>query len=132
MAVRGVELPSFTVLTRDPFLAALIDLISEPNGSTTADHACTTTREWWDEHGSGPTCDELFLAMFTPDDWSAVIDDPSRTALDRAAQIALLRAWLIHYWARLGAIAYVAGHDAEVRPGRLVSRTNGDLSSEEV
>lgn len=132
MAADGVELPSFTLMTRDPFLHALIDLVSEPNGSATADHACTTTREWWDEHGAGPTCDELLLAMFTPGDWSEVISDPDRTALDRAEQLALLRAWLIHYWARLGAITYVAGYDSEVRPGRLVSTTNGGLSLEDV
>lgn len=126
MTVSGVELPSFTLLMRDPFLSALIDLVSEPNGSATADHACITTREWWDEHGTGPTCDELLSAMFKPDDWSAVIDDPCRTALDRAAQIGLLRAWLIHYWSRLGVIAYVAGHDDEVRPGRLISAMHGD------
>jgi len=38
------------------------------------------------------------MAMFTPDDWSEVIDDPDRTALDRTEQIALLRSWLVHYW----------------------------------
>ncbi len=132
MAADRVGLPAFTLMARDPFLIALIDMVSEPNGSATADHACTTTREWWDEHGQGPTCDELLLAMFTPDDWSEVIDDPDRTALDRTEQIALLRSWLIHYWTRLGAITYVAGYDSEVRPGRLVATTNVGLPLEDM
>lgn len=121
MARGAVEFPSFTLLVHDPFIEALIDLVSEPNGSATADHACDTTREWWDSHGSGPTCDELLLAMFTPDDWLSVIDDPSRTVYERVAQIELLRGWLIHYWTRVGAITFVAGRDSEVRPGRLTT-----------
>lgn len=118
MVSGGVEVPSFTLMVRDPVIEALINFVSEPNGSAMADHACDTTREWWDTHGSGPTCDELLLAMFTPDDWVSVIEDPSRTIYERIAQVELLRAWLIHYWTRVGAITYVAGLDSEVRPGR--------------
>ncbi|MDY0909514.1 hypothetical protein [Microbacterium sp. CFBP9034] len=124
MTSGGVEISSFTLLVHEPFLEALISLVAEPNGSAMADHACTTTREWWDEHGGGPTCDELLLAMFAPDDWASVFDDPSRTVFDRVAQIELLRGWLIHYWTRVGAIAFVAGLDSEVRPGRLTLRAD--------
>ncbi len=60
-----VVIPSFTIEVRDPFLDALIALVSEPHGSITADHASQVTREWWDEHDAGPSCDELFIAMGT-------------------------------------------------------------------
>lgn len=117
-----MEIPSFAIEVRDPFLDALITLVSEPHGSATADHATQVTREWWDEHGAGPSSDELLLAMFAPDDWSSVIDDPSRTLMDREAQTVLLRAWLLQYWARVGAISFVSGYDSVVRPGRRPMR----------
>ncbi len=113
----AVQIPSFTMELRDPFLDLLIVLVSEPHGPATADHAAEVTREWWDEHGAGPSCDELLTAMFAPDDWCSVIDDPHQTLMDREAQTVLLRAWLLQYWARIGAISYVAGHDSVVRPG---------------
>ena len=117
-----VEIPVFTMEVRDPFLDLLITLVSEPHGSVTADQASEVTREWWDKHGSGPSCDDLLTAMFAPDDWCSAIDDPSRTLMDREAQTVLLRAWLVHYWTRVGAISFVAGHDSIVRPGRRRTR----------
>lgn len=122
MADSMVVMPSFTIEVRDPFLDALIALVSEPHGSITADHASQVTREWWDEHDAGPSCDELFIAMFEPDDWCSVIRDPSRTLADREKQTALLRSWLVQYWARVGAISFVAGHDSVVRPGHRPAR----------
>lgn len=120
MSIGRVEVSSFKMLRRDPFLDALIGLVSEPQGSATADHASTTTREWWDKYGRGPSCDELLSAMFAPDDWLEVLVDPSRTSLEQRSQVELLRSWLVHYWSRLGAISFVAGHDSVVRPGRPI------------
>lgn len=112
-----VEIPAFRLATRDPFLETLIRLMAEPNGSSLATHAYETTRDWWDEHAQGPTCDELLSAMFEPENWLEVIDDPSRPLAEREDQVALIRRWLIHVWARAGAISLVFGHDTVVRPG---------------
>ena len=111
------EHPALGTLTPDPFLDALLNLLAEPNGSSLAAHAYETTRDWWDEHAQGPTCDELLAAMFAPDDWREVIDDPSRPLPERQHQLALVRQWLIVSWARAGAISFVFGHDTVIRPG---------------
>lgn len=89
------EHPAFRTLTKDPFLEALLNLLAEPNGSSLAAHAYETTRDWWDEHERGPTGDELLAAMFAPDDWREVVDDPSRPLPERQHQLALVRQWLI-------------------------------------
>lgn len=111
------EHPAFRTLTKDPFLEALLNLLAEPNGSSLAAHAYETTRDWWDEHERGPTGDELLAAMFAPDDWREVVDDPSRPLPERQHQLALVRQWLIVSWARAGAISVVFGHDTTIRPG---------------
>ena len=111
------EHPALGTLTPDPFLDALLNLLAEPNGSSLAAHAYETTRDWWDEHAQGPTCDELLAAMFAPDDWREVIDDPSRPLPERQHQLALVRQWLIVSWARSGAISVGFGHDTVIRPG---------------
>lgn len=111
------EHPAFRTLTPDPFLDTLLSLLSEPNGSSLAVQAYETARDWWDEHAQGPTCDELLAAMFEPDDWLEVIDDPSRPLPERRHQLALVRQWLIVSWARAGAISLVFGHDTVIRPG---------------
>ena len=111
------EHPALGTLTPDPFLDALLNLLAEPNGSSLAAHAYETTRDWWDEHAQGPTCDELLAAMFAPDDWREVIDDPSRPLPERQHQLTLVRQWLIVSWARAGAISVVFGHDTVIRPG---------------
>ena len=111
------EHPAFRTPTKDPFLEALLSLLAEPNGSSLAAHAYKTTRDWWDEHERGPTGDELLAAMFEPDDWREVIDDPSRPLPERQHQLALIRQWLIVSWARAGAISVVFGHDTVIRPG---------------
>lgn len=113
----GVEVHSFRLAAADPFLAALINLMSEPRGSETAHHAFVTTCEWWEEHSAGPTREELLAAMFEPHDWLTVVDDPTRPRPEREAQVTLLREWIVHYWTRLGAITFVPGHDDVVRPG---------------
>ncbi|MDG8172282.1 hypothetical protein OK795_10715, partial [Streptococcus pneumoniae] len=61
-----------------PFLETLISVVSEPNGSSTAQQAYEATRDWWDEHSEGPTAAELLDAMFEPADWLSVIDDRNR------------------------------------------------------
>ena len=94
------EHPAFGTLTPEPFLDALLNLLAEPTGSSLAAHAYETTRDWWDEHAQGPTCDELLAAMFAPDDWREVIDDPSRPLPERQHQLTLVRQWLIVSWAR--------------------------------
>lgn len=111
------EHPAFRTLTKDPFLEALLNLLAEPNGSSLAAHAYETTRDWWDEHERGPTGDELLAAMFAPDDWREVVDDPSRPLPERQHQLALVRQWLIVSWARAGAISVMFGYDTEIRPG---------------
>ena len=116
-----VEFPSFRTLTQDPFLETLLHLLAEPNGSSLATHAYETARDWWDEHASGPTCDELLAAMFEPDDWLEVFDDPSRPLAERKCQIDLVRRWLIHSWARAGAISVMFGSDCVVQPGIAVA-----------
>lgn len=114
------EHPAFRTLTQDPFLEALLNLLAEPNGSSLAAHAYETARDWWDEHAQGPTGDELLTAMFAPNDWREVIDDPSRPLPERLHQIALVREWLIVSWARAGAISVVFGHDTKIRPGFFI------------
>lgn len=108
---------------RDPFLEMLISVASEPNGSSTAQQAYETTRDWWDEHSEGPTAAELLDAMFEPADWLSVIDDHNRPLAGQQAQLELMRDWLLLYWCRLGAINFVAGVDLVVRPGSAVRLT---------
>lgn len=105
------------MVVRDPFLEALINIVSEPNGSATARQAYETTCEWWDEHLQGPTAAELFESMFEPADWLTVISDPGRPRANQEAQLKLLRDWLLLYWCRTGAISLIAGADLVVRPG---------------
>lgn len=110
---------SFATAVEDPYFGALLGTIDEPGGTSTANRAGVITRDWWDSHGTGPTCAELIAAVFEIDDWDAAIPDPSRTALERTEQLDLLRRWLISYWSRLGTIAFIPGHDDIVRPGRI-------------
>lgn len=117
MATQLVEVESFQMAVRDPFLEALISVVSEPNGLSTAQQAYETTCDWWDEHSEGPTIAELLDAMFEPADWLGVIDDHKRPLAGQEAQLELMRSWLLLYWCRLGAISFVAGVDLVVRPG---------------
>ncbi|MEV8274318.1 hypothetical protein [Microbacterium sp. NPDC077184] len=117
MATQLVEVESFQMAVRDPFLEVLISLVGEPNGAPTALHAYETTCAWWDEHAEGPTADELLDSMFEPADWLIVIDDRGRPLSAQSAQLQLVRDWLLLYWCRLGAISFVAGVDLVVRPG---------------
>lgn len=110
---------SFTLAADDPYLDALIGTIEEPQGSVTASLAGQLTAEWWDSHGAGPSCAELLNAVFSRTDWDQVIDDPSQTILQRRASGQLLQQWLISYWVRLGAIAFVPGHDEVFKPGTV-------------
>ena len=112
-----VDVDTFRMVVRDAFLEALISIVSEPNGSSTAQHAYEATCHWWDEHSEGPTATELFEAMFEPTDWLSVIEDHSRPRADQEAQLELLREWLLLYWCRTGAISFVAGVDMVIRPG---------------
>lgn len=111
------QVASFSIGVRDPFLELLIGVVSEPHGSEIADQARLATRDWWDRYGNGPTCDELLAAVFEPDDWCAVVEDPGRTMIEREAQTQLLRSWVVQYWTRVGAICFMPGIDAMVRPG---------------
>ncbi len=120
MATQLVEVGSFQMAVRDPFLEALISVLSEPNGSSTAQQAFETTRDWWDKHSDGPTVAELLDAMFEPADWLSVIEDRNRPLAGQEAQLELMRSWLLLYWCRLGAISFVAGVDLVVRPGAAV------------
>ena len=117
MAMQLVEVETFQMAARDPFLETLISVVSEPNGSSTAQQAYEATRDWWDEHSEGPTVAELLDAMFEPADWLSVIDDRNRPLAGQEAQRELLRSWLLLYWGRIGAISFVAGVDLVVRPG---------------
>ncbi|GAA0490198.1 hypothetical protein [Microbacterium aurantiacum] len=112
-----VAMDGFQMVVRDPFLEALIRVVSEPNGSSTARHAYEATCEWWDEHSQGPTGAELFESMFEPADWLAVIDDSGRPRANQEAQVQLLRDWFLLYWSRTGAISFIAGSDLVIRPG---------------
>ncbi len=120
MATQLVEVEPFQMAVRDPFLEALISVVSEPNGSSTAQQAYETTRDWWDEHSEGPTAAELLDAMFEPADWLSAIDDHNRPLAGQEAQLDLMRSWLLLYWCRLGAISFVAGVDLVLRPGTAV------------
>lgn len=108
---------------RDPFLEALISVVSEPNGSSTAQQAYEAARDWWDEHSEGPTAEELLDSMFEPTDWLSVIDDHNRPVAGQQAQLELLRSWLLLYWNKVGAISFVAGADLVIRPGSAASRS---------
>ncbi|MER7525147.1 hypothetical protein ABTZ44_16795 [Microbacterium oxydans] len=130
MATQPVEVESFHLAVRDPFLEALIRVVSEPNGSSTAQQAYEATRDWWDEHSAGPTAGELLDAMFEPTDWLSVIDDHNRPLAGQEAQVELMRSWLLLYWCRLGAISFVAGVDLVVRPGTAVLSGVAKPSSE--
>lgn len=114
-----VDVGGFQMAARDPFLEALIAIVSEPNGLSTAQHAYEAARDWWDEHSQGPTPAELLDAMFEPDDWLTVIADQERPRGDQEAQLQLLRDWLLLYWCRTGAISFTTGAGEVVRPGSL-------------
>lgn len=103
----------------DPFLDALIGTIAEPEGSRIAARASEVARRWWDEHGDGPTPAELMEAVFPGLTFLEAIEDPKRTVAHRHQQATLLQDWLVSYWSRLGAVAYLPGHDATVLPGHL-------------
>lgn len=109
----------FVLAVEDPYLDVLIGTMEEPQGSATAMLAGRLTVEWWDSHGVGPSCAELLNAVFARTDWEHVIEDSSQTVLQRRAQGQLLQQWLISYWSRLGAIAFVPGHDEVFRPGTV-------------
>lgn len=117
MATQLVEVESFRMTVRDPFLDVLISLVAEPNGVPTALHAYETTCAWWDEHADGPTADELLDSMFEPADWLTVVEDRSRPRSAQEAQLQLLRDWLLLFWCRIGAISFIAGVDRVIRPG---------------
>lgn len=109
----------FVLAVDDPFLDLLIGTMEEPAGSTNAMRAGRLTLAWWDEHGTGPSRTELFSMMYPNTDWDGLLDDPGRLLVYRREQCDLLQRWLLSYWARLGTIAYVPGHDDVVRPGRI-------------
>lgn len=117
MGFDRVAVDSFQMVVRDPFLEALIRVLSEPNGSSTARHAYLATCEWWDKHSQGPTAAELLESMFEPADWLAVIDDSGRPRANQEAQVQLLKDWFLLYWSRTGAISFIAGSDPAIRPG---------------
>jgi hypothetical protein len=114
-----VENEPFRLACGDPHLSALIGTIEEPQGSVTASLAGRLTLEWWESHGVGPTSAELLGAVFSRTDWEEVVEDPSRTVLQRRAQGKLLEQWLLSYWSRLGVIALVPGHDEVFKPGTV-------------
>lgn len=120
MATQLVDVESFQMAVRDPFLEVLLSLVTEPNGVSMAIHAYETTCAWWDEHAEGPTADELLNSMFEPTDWLLVVEDQGRPRFSQEAQLQLLRDWLLLYWSRVGAINFVAGVDRLIRPGSLV------------
>ena len=114
-----VDVGGFQMAARDPFLEALIAIVSEPNGLSTAQHAYEAARDWWDEHSQGPTPAELLDAMFEPHDCLTVIADQERPRGDQEAHLQLLRDWLLLYWCRTGAISFTTGAGEVVRPGSL-------------
>lgn len=122
MSAAELNQDSFVLAAEDPYLSALIGTIEEPGGSTNATQAGRLTLAWWDRHGTGPSCAEQIDAVFSSPDWDDIIEDPDRTLLERREQTDLLHLWLISYWSRLGAIAYIPGHDDVVRPGRIHGR----------
>ena len=126
MGAAELNQESFVMAVEDPYLTALIGTIEEPAGSSTAAHAGRLTIAWWDTHGTGPSCAELLNAMFTSIAWDDVIEDPGRTLLERREQTELIQRWLISYWTRLGAIAFIPGHDDVVRPGRIYPEPETD------
>lgn len=117
MASKGGRGDAFILAVDDPYLDALIGTIEEPQGSATAALAGRLTAEWWECHGAGPSSSELLNAVFTRTDWDHLIEDSGQTILQRRAHGHLLQQWLISYWARLGAIAVVPGHDEVFKPG---------------
>lgn len=124
MSAADLNQDSFILAAGDPYLSALIGTIEEPAGPTNATQAGRLTLAWWDRHGTGPSCAELIDAVFSSPDWDEIIEDPDRTLLERREQADLLHRWLISYWSRLGAIAYIPGHDDVVRPGRIDGRAS--------
>ena len=119
MSVGEDRYESFATAVEDPYFGALLGTIDEPGGTLTANLAGRVTRQWWDTHGTGPTCAELIAVVFEVDDWDDAIHDPGRTLLERREQLDLLHRWLISYWSRLGTISFIPGHDDIVRPGRI-------------
>lgn len=111
------EIEAFSLAAGDPFLEVLIGTIEEPNGSETARRAGEAARQWWDLHGTGPTRAELMNQVFPNLDWDSVIEDPRRSLAHRREQGALVEAWFVSYWSRLGMISYVPGHGDVVAPG---------------
>lgn len=111
------EIEAFTLAVVDPFLEVLIGTIEEPNGTETARNAGEATRRWWDEHGVGPTRAELMNEVFPNLDWATVITDSHRSLAHRREQGALVEAWFVSYWSRVGAISFVPGHDEVIAPG---------------
>lgn len=95
----------------DPFLEVLIGTIEEPSGSETARRAGEATLRWWDVHSIGPTRAELINEVFPNLDRDTVIEDPQRSLSHRREQGALVEAWFVSYWSRLGVISYVPGYD---------------------
>lgn len=116
MASTGGAGEAFVLAVDDPYLEALIGTIEEPQGSATASLAGRLTAEWWERHGKGPSCAELLDAVFRRTDREHLIEDSSQTVLQQRAHGQLLQQWLISYWARLGAIAFVPGHDEVFKP----------------
>ncbi|WP_242086331.1 hypothetical protein [Microbacterium lacticum] len=119
MGVGEDRYESFATAVEDPYFGALLGTIDEPGGTSTANLAGRVTRDWWDLHGTGPTCMELIGAVFEVDDRDDTIRDPGRTLLERREQLDLLHRWLISYWSRFGTISFIPGHDDIVRPGRI-------------
>ena len=110
---------AFVLATDDPFLDLLIGTMEEPAGSSNAIRAGQLTLAWWDEHDTGPSCAELFSALYPNADWQDLLDDAGRLLVYRNEQTNLLQRWLLSYWTRLGTISFVPGHDEVVRPGRI-------------
>ena len=131
MTVGEDRYESFATAVEDQYFGALLGTIDEPGGAFTANRAGLATIEWWDAHGTGPTCAELIDAVFEINDWDATIADPGRTAFERHEQLELLHRWLISYWTRVGTISFVPGHDDIVRPGRIDITTDAGRTEAE-
>ena len=110
---------AFVLATADPFLDVLIGTMEEPAGTSNAMRAGQLTLAWWDEHDTGPSCAELFRALYPNADWEDLLDDAGRLLVYRHEQRDLLQRWLLSYWTRLGTISFIPGRDDVVRPGRI-------------
>lgn len=110
MSAADLNQDSFILAAGDPYLSALIGTIEEPGGSTNATQAGRLTLAWWDRHGTGPSCAELIDAVFSSPNWDDITEDPTEPCLNAASR-PISHRWLISYWSRLGAIAYIPGHD---------------------